>query len=81
MVLYISDYWPISGTILIYGVFFGIVAAVGPVVMLEAAGSARYPKAVALMNLCAGVGNVVGGLCGGRYHFHGNRSNLKVLAL
>ena len=65
LVIYLSDYWPIVVTFLIYGVFFGIIAAVGPTVMLEAAGLSRYPKAVGLMNLCAGLGNITGGLCGG----------------
>ena len=35
--------------------------------MFEASGFERYPQAVAMMSLCNGVGNTIGGLFGGRY--------------
>ena len=65
MVIHRSDYWSIFGSMLVYGVFFGVVASLSPAIMLEAAGLARYPRAVAMMNLCNGIGNIVGGLFGG----------------
>ena len=65
-VIFLPDYPVTIAAMFIYGIFFGIIASTSPAVMFEASGLDRYPQAVALMSLCNGTGNTIGGLLGGR---------------
>ena len=66
-VIFLPVYSVTVAAMFIYGIFFGIIAATSPAVMFEASGLERYPQAVALMSLCNGTGNTVGGLLGGMF--------------
>ncbi|KAH3722162.1 hypothetical protein DPMN_065115 [Dreissena polymorpha] len=53
------------GACILQGVFFGITNSHTPALMYEAAGHARYPQAMSLVNLMYGFGNVFSNIIGG----------------
>lgn len=59
------DYTALVCACVLYGVVYGILVAQGPTIMFEASGPELYPRAMAFMNLCYGVGNFSAGLLGG----------------
>lgn len=61
----IFDYWALFGVCFLYAIPFGVTVAQVPAIMFEAAGLSRYPRAIALMNLMYGTGNLCGNVLGG----------------
>ncbi|KAH3772015.1 hypothetical protein DPMN_173346 [Dreissena polymorpha] len=62
----VRDYYGIMGACILQGVFFGITNSHTPALMYEAAGHARYPQAMSLVNLMYGFGNVFSNIIGGK---------------
>ena len=67
MIIACNSFWPLFAANLLYGVSFGVTMAQAPAIMLEVSGLARYPRAIALMNVTYGIGDLFGGIMGGLY--------------